>query len=343
LNEIVNPQKTGYGILGAKAVAQRSLPLGAVPPPPPMGCCPKCGYAGEPATFLRTFGQVVSSEALRPTLAEDEVVAADPSSSLAMQVYRGRGEERGFTSPVGVRVMSRCKSPTKGVRAGKDKAVEYSIGSSPDVLLVLSSKSLCFEDENVLDPAAFEANLSSQDPGNLKVSSIQVGEKVGDLSTTFILSEGNKSLVLPHNQGEWDKEMETSVKRWPVTMGEDITKGKESVEPLAVDFSFFQKPCTNYSVEEVWDGENLNSEIVSKWVASKLKSIAGCIGVAFTGHEMETIQLLSRIERSLVPALNSVQSSPSSSRRSRELRRLEFGVNYDRSATSTSGWKVSNG
>ena len=153
----------------------------------------------------------------------------------------------------------------------------------------------------------------------------------------------SKSIVIAHNREEWDKERVAFVEGWPVTMEEITTKGKESVEPLAVDFSFFQKPCTNYSAEEVWDGEKLNSDIVSKWVASKLKSIAGCIGVAFTGHEMETIQLLSRIERSLTPALNSAQRSPSSSKRSRELRRLEFGVNYDRLATSTSGWKASNG
>jgi len=87
----------------------------------------------------------------------------------------------------------------------------------------------------------------------------------------------------------------------------------------------------------------LNAEIVSKWVASKLKVIAGCIGVAFLGHEMETIQLLSRIERSLAPVETSAVRSPSSSRRSRELRRLEFGVNYDRLTTSSSGGKVSYG
>ena len=93
-------------------------------------------------------------------------------------------------------------------------------------------------------------------------------------------------------------------------------------------------------VEEVWDDENLNSELVSKWVTSKLKNITGCIGVAFSGYEMEIIQLLSRIEKSLVPDKATVQRSLPSSRRLRELRRLESGVNYDRLITSSSGLKV---
>ena len=193
-----------------------------------------------------------------------------------------------------------------------------------------------------MDPAAFEANLCSQDPGNHIVFRNQPGEKLCDPSP-YMLTEGIKSPVLFHNQGERDKEVEASVREWPLALMENTPKGKESYEPLAVDFSFFQRPCTDFSVEEVWDGKNLNTEIVSKWVASKLKVIAGCIGVAFSGHEMETIQLLSRIERSLAPVETSAVRSSSSSRRSRELRRLEFGVNYDRSTTSSSGRKVSYG
>jgi len=84
-------------------------------------------------------------------------------------------------------------------------------------------------------------------------------------------------------------------------------------------------------------------DIVCKWVASKLKTIVGCIGVAFSGYERETIQLLSRIEKSIVPAKTSVQRSLPSSRRRRELHRLEFGINYDRPTTSSSGLKVFNG
>jgi len=56
---------------------------------------------------------------------------------------------------------------------------------------------------------------------------------------------------------------------------------------LVVDFSFLQSAQDLFSVEDIWDGENVNSGRVSKWVASKLKSIAATIGVAFSGYENE--------------------------------------------------------
>ena len=50
----------------------------------------------------------------------------------------------------------------------------------------------------------------------------------------------------------------------------------DSVAPPVVDYSCFHDSSSFYSVEDVWDGENVNSDNVSKWVASKLKSIAAC-------------------------------------------------------------------
>ena len=47
------------------------------------------------------------------------------------------------------------------------------------------------------------------------------------------------------------------------------SRGEVAIEPLAVDYFFFQRP--NKALTEVWDGENLDSELVSKWVDSKLK------------------------------------------------------------------------
>jgi len=79
---------------------------------------------------------------------------------------------------------------------------------------------------------------------------------------------------------------------------------------------------------------------VSKWVASKLKSIAATIGVAFSGYESEVTHLLSRIEKNSAVPKQSVQRTPSSIRRQRELRRLECGVNYDRASASSSGMLV---
>ena len=45
----------------------------------------------------------------------------------------------------------------------------------------------------------------------------------------------------------------------------------DSVAPLTFDYSYFQSHSNSYSVEDVWDGENVNSDNVSEWVASKLK------------------------------------------------------------------------
>ena len=54
--------------------------------------------------------------------------------------------------------------------------------------------------------------------------------------------------------------------------------------PLAVDFSFMKSPNESFSGEDIWDGENVNSGMVSKWVASKLTCIVATIGVAFLGY-----------------------------------------------------------
>ena len=57
-------------------------------PPPPLGSCPKCGFSGEPARFLRTPGQDAPAEQLRSAVIGIE----DPSSSKGKQVNRGRTE-----------------------------------------------------------------------------------------------------------------------------------------------------------------------------------------------------------------------------------------------------------
>jgi len=87
---------------------------------------------------------------------------------------------------------------------------------------------------------------------------------------------------------------------WPLVPMGSCSRVDDSVAPLAVDYSCFQGHCNSYSVEDVWDGMNVNSDKVSKWVASKLRSIAACIGMAFLGYEHEVIHLLSRIENNNV-------------------------------------------
>jgi len=133
-----------------------------------------------------------------------------------------------------------------------------------------------------------------------------------------------------------DTTQELARHEWLLVPMDSCSGVDDSVAPLAVDYSYSHGPSNSYSVEDVWDGENVNSDNVSKWVASKLKSIVACIGVAFSGYEHEVIHLLSRIESSNVTPKPTVQ-------RQRELWRLEFGVDYDRSCTSTSGLMVPYG
>jgi len=292
---------------------------------------------------------------VRPAVVE----VRDSSSGKVMQVFRERGTQ----------VCSSSEPPSEEMLGRVVEDGKTSNFSPPDALLVLPSNSPTFEAKDVLDPAAFEAALSTKALGNHfapksvehdavlacagsnEVSALSTlctsvpmfgnkgaGIKVGESHPTIMFSEASAQY-----QGGWCNRQEGPAKDWSLAVIGNTTRNENSSEPLAVDFSFVQGNNTAFSAEEAWDGENLNSEYVSKWVASKLKSIAGCIGVAFTGYEGETIQLLSRIEKSIVPVKSSVQRLPPSSRSLRELRRLEFGVNYDRSIASSSGLKVFNG
>ena len=62
--------------------------------------------------------------------------------------------------------------------------------------------------------------------------------------------------------------------------------------------------------------------------------------VAFSGYESEVTHLLSRIEKNTSVPKQTGQRTPSAIRRQRELRKLEFGVNYDRASASSSGMLV---
>jgi len=65
--------------------------------------------------------------------------------------------------------------------------------------------------------------------------------------------------------------------------------------------------------------------------------------VALSGYELKVIQLLSRIKKSINPSKPSVRRTPPASKRFRELRRLDFGVHYDRPSNSSGGIKMVNG
>jgi len=69
-------------------------------------------------------------------------------------------------------------------------------------------------------------------------------------------------------------------------------------------------------------------------------NIAACISVAVSGYENEVIKILSRTEKNNSLPKQSELRTPPATRRQRELWRLEYGANYDRTSTSTRGMLV---
>ena len=68
----------------------------------------------------------------------------------------------------------------------------------------------------LVDPAAFEATLSSQAPGDPKASSMRLGVQGAEHSSAFWISEENLTPASSHNQGAWVKRQEATVKEWPL-------------------------------------------------------------------------------------------------------------------------------
>ena len=61
------------------------------PPPPPLSCCPRCGFFGEPASFLRSFASVISTEA--PVAFE--AASKDPATSNELQLTsKAKGKQK---------------------------------------------------------------------------------------------------------------------------------------------------------------------------------------------------------------------------------------------------------
>jgi len=60
----------------------------------------------------------------------------------------------------------------------------------------------------------------------------------------------------------------------PRLSSKEFSRAVDLIEPLAVDFSCHHNNSGSFLVEEIWDGQNLNQGLVSKWVASKLKRVS---------------------------------------------------------------------
>ena len=75
---IVNQKGNGYQVLKAKRGD-----VGAPLPPPPLGCCPQCGFRGEPFCFLRSFASVLAPMPFNK-VAGSSVQGLSPGKLLAL-------------------------------------------------------------------------------------------------------------------------------------------------------------------------------------------------------------------------------------------------------------------
>ena len=176
------------------------------------------------------------------------------SSSRAMQVIRGK-EVRGNDllnsnlSNGATRTYVRRRPPYEGLHGENVSDGTSVCDPPPDMELVLSSNSCWSGAEPLFDPAAFEASLSVQAPGDPKVPSFRLGVQGGELSSALLISEVNLSQDSSHNQGVRVKRKEGTVTEWPLATLGNRSRGEVAIEPLAVDYSFFQKPNKALTVE----------------------------------------------------------------------------------------------
>ena len=206
-----------------------------------------------------------------------------------------------------------CNSPSRSdgtVRQGSSTpshVVEDIGNSTPNALQVLSSSSLGREGVSSFDPGVFEASLSDsllsarvKEDGISLVVKREDSEQAlgpplvltgkGGLSWFVLierlvshLGEYFETCELDYNTHEshfMDKgrvKGRNSGLDWPWFSSKDFSSAADLIEPLAVDFSCLHNNSGSFSVEEIWDGQNLIQELVSKWVASKLKRVWGVV------------------------------------------------------------------
>ena len=153
----------------AHGAAHRCPPL---PPPPPPGCCPKCGFIGEPKHFLPSVPHVVATRPARI------VKEADKELSLSRHMQVDRGKQRVFKEP-GMRASGvvttqvYVRSNNVGNRRNRlgDSNGCSSEGNSctnwpPDALLVCVKSSPSSDEAKCVDPPLYEAKICGQAASN---------------------------------------------------------------------------------------------------------------------------------------------------------------------------------
>jgi len=83
----------------------------------------------------------------------------------------------------------------------------------------------------------------------------------------------------------------------------------------------------NFTVNDVWDGYKIYPKKVSEWVASKMKSIASCIGVDLSCKGSDLTFVTHSKENEVTKSVP--HRTPPPIRRQMEVCRLEFGMNLN--------------
>ena len=161
-----------------QAFKPRRVAASAPPPPPPLGCCPQCGFAGEPACFLHYFAGVLSSPPSTKVLglSSQEFSPGEPISFIEAQgnveypvSSLMNGENSGHTKRPQqnqVYVRRRAEGPTtkanvEGSPSNVGSAGEVASGA-PDASLALLAPTSSFPplaEVTLLEPARLEADI----------------------------------------------------------------------------------------------------------------------------------------------------------------------------------------
>ena len=165
----------------AQAFLPRRAPTGAPLPPPPLGCCPQCGFTGEPACFLRSFAGALSSSPSTKVLGSSiqEFSVGEPISAIEAQgnaefpaLSLLNGKKSGYAqshqqNQVYVRRRVQGPSTTANVEGSASIVraageVDYGTPDASFALLAPSSSFPPLAEVNSLDPTRLEADIVSE-------------------------------------------------------------------------------------------------------------------------------------------------------------------------------------
>ena len=173
----LNKKGNGHQLLMAKRGDVGVPP----PPPPPLGCCPQCGFRGEPACFLRSYASALSLVPVNKDagLSTQGMSVDKPFSSVEAQGLAGNqavpkmfdvnfGQ---FRRPQHNQVyVRRCSMRvTLNEVDGGSACIAEAVGSEaislPDASIALLApllSTIAVDEVTLFDPARFEVDIVCQ-------------------------------------------------------------------------------------------------------------------------------------------------------------------------------------